>query len=598
MNARTSLLIILSFVAFRANAQQPEPAALTEQQCNTKEEMLNPPSQIIMREMRPKKGEPVEFLIPLKTSDQQNSPSTKFKLKNLTNNTILSAEADDTQLKFKMAQAPGGVSEVYYQLVDNTGKCYNMAYKLTINTEVPNAGNPIPPLTIKTEIPARPNCESCEDPARKVQYDFNTNEVNTIWPDTTARLYTRFWRGLPWVGREYTFEVINVNPFRYDITIADEKVTFVTELPTGLVDAFTMPAGIKAAAAGTDSAALAKALVGLGDQLNATVSALQNAGDCLNPCEIVVKINEEIIAYFTDNFQYKASEQTLESFFIKKLNLSQEPTEKNKETLKKLNDIVRAYFAFRNTGSGTVRYHIPQTQNVDQYLFNLKIMPKEGVTTGARVVNQDIRVDVLGGFRADASTGLFFTELIDDKYSLYPDSIEVDGDMVARTKVVKEKGNSSDFGIASLLHFYPRLTKSVSIGASLGAGVTLNEKPKLRYLAGATALLGRGNRIAITYGWAMGYIDKVSDKYTREAGNIYGPASESTVSYKKIFHSKPFFSITYNIPLGKKTETANSGSSSGGGGNAKTGGDDKKEEEGNADGKKEEKEDDEKKPDK
>src|SRR5690606_37905647 len=104
---------------------------------------------------------------------------------------------------------------------------------------------------------------------------------------------------------------------------------------------------------------------------------------------------------------------------------------------------------------------------------------------------------------------------------------------------------------------YPKITPHLNLAFSLGAGVTLGQKPKLRYLTGFSLLAGKTNRLALTYGLALGYVDKLSDRYTNQrdmSGNIFTSIKENNIELKRYFISKSIFSLSYSIPLFRKKE--------------------------------------------
>ena len=501
-----------------------------------------------------------KILIPLDQFEGKN-PEKSYRLINLHNlkeTTAPTIEGKD--LVFSLGKPLEGVEEksIYFQLTTTKKKCYNVIIKLNKKSnEPPIAQKPThvyKPLTLPTSSRPEIKCETCLEKERVIQYNFSNNELRTFWPKGNRLLRQRFWYGLPRVRKEFSFRVINVNPFRYDIKIENELVSLYPDTTPILTQAFT--ASSVAVAASEDSVSeesdLEKAMKQFKVQLVAKIIELRDAGDCLSPCDTVYAVNRKIITFF-QQYGYEEKE-SLETYLTRELGLNNEPKEDDVKKFAEFNSIIKVYTAFRSTGSGTVYYHIPQTQNVDQYLFTLNVTPKEGVSTGSRVINQPILVDVLGGLRVDASTGLFFTNLLDDKYSLRTDSTLNNGPYVKSKTIIKETGNNRDFGVSSLLHFYPKMTTFVNLAASLGAGVTINDKPKVRYLMGGSLLLGRDNRVSITAGWSFGYVDQLSSKYTYLSSGTTANYSETSVPMQKVFKKSSFFSITYNIPIGRKKE--------------------------------------------
>jgi hypothetical protein len=465
------------------------------------------------------------------------------------------------------------VKEIYFQLRDDQF-CYEYIFKAIRKTdpkptkdEKPKAAIKVADFNFESLIETAAPCESCEPKIRRIEYDFSKNELHSVWPGTIPGkgkkfLFNRFTYGLPWIGKAFAFQVLNVNPFRFDVTLEQELIELTSEIPDifQLVSKVGGTKIVAASASATPSAAntrkdsLEATVIKLKDQLGTKIIELRDAGDCFASCTAVTKVDTAITGYFKRHYQYKPQEEGLDAFLFRELELGRQPADAGDSTkIDAIKKIVKMYRTFRTMGSSMVSYLIPQTQNVDQYLFKLNITPKEGVATGSRVLNQEIVVDVLGGLKLDVSSGLFFSTLSDEKFSLRADSTLVGTGYTYRKEVVQEKGKSKDFGISSLVHFYPRLTRDVNLGVHLGAGMTVNDKPKLRFLTGLSLLIGRTNRIALSGGWAMGYVDRLSDVYTRGTdNNIFTKNSETSAQIQKVFQRKSYFSLTYTIPIKRK----------------------------------------------
>src|SRR5262249_49171661 len=82
------------------------------------------------------------------------------------------------------------------------------------------------------------------------------------------------------------------------------------------------------------------------------------------------------------------------------------------------------------------------------------------------------------------------------------------------------------------------------------------EKASIRYFLGMSALMGKENRIVVTGGYALGFVNKLSEQYTKTNG-AYDPVpfTASDVSYVRKFQGKGFISLSYNLPIGANKST-------------------------------------------
>jgi|GEM_PF-6546555 len=501
----------------------------------------------------------------------------------------IKGKVDKDKIIFTLDEPLKNRPRALYQLaiVHGSNKTF-CQYALRLKEKEDDGGHgsaaPLPKLPEFTLTPIQnpiTPCDGCVSLGNKIVYDFKDNSTkNEKSPGNTCRHFeskylNKRWTRLPRVGEELEFEIANINTLKYDITIKDEQINLHPSSTPFLVSAFT-PTLPEASSLGEDGDTIKKpdskklyamaVLKVLDDAVTSKIKEIQRQADCYDPCEEIQTTVDQICHYYETNSKFDSSKSSLESFLKKLIDEaypSDDSDEKAAEEKKKLIEVVDNFVKFRGTASGKFGYRVPQIKNVDQYIFTLNITPKEGVAGGKRIVNSPIAVDILGGFRADVSSGLFVTYLKDDKFTMLADSTAIAGtNPVAysrRKRIIREDTGKYDFGVSALFHFYTRLTTNVNFAGSLGAGVTLNDKPKVRYLAGGSLLLGKTNRLSITYGAAMGYVEELSDKYSPDAtGNIYTSYNDASVVVKKSFKVKPFLSLTYSIPIFEKKEEVKS----------------------------------------
>lgn len=221
--------------------------------------------------------------------------------------------------------------------------------------------------------------------------------------------------------------------------------------------------------------------------------------------------------------------------------------------------LAQNYLRFKNLNISPFYYQIPRLKNADELSINLKILPKTKSNAAMKVDSMDIDLPIFGGFKIDVSPGLFYSFYNSNLYTLRNDSTVVKGstgsDSVTshfRT-IVKESENKNDIGFSSLLHFYSRWGRDINIAASIGAGITLNDKPEVRYFTGLSVLIGRVNRLALSVGRSFGKVEEISDRYferdDRKDNYRKVNMQETALQTNKVLKSGWFASISHNIPL-------------------------------------------------
>ena len=195
--------------------------------------------------------------------------------------------------------------------------------------------------------------------------------------------------------------------------------------------------------------------------------------------------------------------------------------------------------------------------------MKLSITAKENTPYTSLVKDKTVDAFIRNNFRIDVSTGLYYGfKMQNDKFSLRADSTvgrnmanTADSTLSSGNRIIKENTGKGEFGFASFIHFYDRLGADFSIGAHIGAGLSLNDKVKPRYFGGISFLIGHDNtRIAINAGYMGGNVETISDQYPKAADGTYLriPKTETTLITKTKFISSPFVSISYSLPFGSK----------------------------------------------
>jgi hypothetical protein len=382
---------------------------------------------------------------------------------------------------------------------------------------------------LSSKTPEDAPCASCNF-GDKIQYDFSTN---TITSQDRAK-----------VGYPFTFQVNNINPFRDSVIISFATNNYNVDTSSLFnVAYFTLPSNLESGHSNTN--AILNDVYTLGQQLSSIKERLSQIKECENVCNIIsnVRINTE------SNFKqynFNDSVETLEFFLIRNLSSI---SQKDKDSVI---GILNKYYAFCNAKT-YFNYNIPKLQNVDEYVFNLSVLPKNGLTSNVVVDHQPVIVPLHWGIKIDASTGLFMTNLIDQKFSLKPDSSVTlssngsDSVYNRRNQIMQQNNGNYDFGVAAFIHFYTRLTNWFNMGLSLGAGVSVAPNPSIRYLGGASLLFGKNGRLILTYGCAIGFVNKLDENNYTNLGYTY--AADASSLTKKVLQAGNFWSLTFNIPI-------------------------------------------------
>ncbi len=301
-------------------------------------------------------------------------------------------------------------------------------------------------------------CEPCPAKGNAIKYDFSQRSFS--YDKNIKFLGINFSNGRPVVGEPYSFSVININPFRDSVIISSETIDFNTEVPALFNQAFFSAAQ---QALNTQQTAILADVIELGEQLKRIKATLKDAKECADICEVIQQVKDQTESYFTGHgFDPKTTD--LITFIL--TNLDGINPLYREQVIEVLND----YRNFYNT-KNYFRYDIPKVQNVDQYIFNLSVLPKSGAQSFRVIDHQPIPVNTVGGFKFDFSSGLFVTNLLDDHYHLKPDSTVIrnsyGGDSLVfnkRHQIIQQNDDKKlDFGVSALMHFYPRITTNVNI---------------------------------------------------------------------------------------------------------------------------------------
>jgi len=118
--------------------------------------------------------------------------------------------------------------------------------------------------------------------------------------------------------------------------------------------------------------------------------------------------------------------------------------------------------------------------------------------------------------------------------------------------ILTENGYTSvPTGFSALMNLeWKTGSPNFGLGISGGVGLTMESKPRLAYLGGASLFLGYKRQLAITFGMAAMQVDMLSnDMQTVLNKTIYTQSEKPTIDTYKELKLGPFVSVSYIVPL-------------------------------------------------
>lgn len=422
------------------------------------------------------------------------------------------------------------------------------------------------------------SCDTCPDAYNTIVYNFANDSTYLKLKGSTGDSVSFKKPFIVKVGDPLQFRIKNANPIINDITISDTSKNFNQEtndildklsggdylkkLASSVTAQSSKRASNKDSCKLTIADSISAAVLKLAVQLENLNVKLQNLSPYIDPScyrNLLSRIRDSIdvnihIYFWKDNIY---TFEDLVTFL--KVNAD---SDAKTDVASTLNTAYQKLFT-QNFG---YLYKIIEVQNVDEVDFRSNILPKNKDAALPVVKNGIIKVYTKGGFKVDVSSGLYYAWMNNVQYSIRADSTviknSIGGDSTAArfSNLYKENIGKGEFGFSSFLHFYPRTGLGINFAPVIGAGVSFQDKPQIKYFAGGSILLGRDDRIAINGGAVFGNVNQLSAQYIKDAnGNFKNLSFEEAGKdpvYIKQFQIKAFLSVTYNLSfLKKKQET-------------------------------------------
>lgn len=377
-------------------------------------------------------------------------------------------------------------------------------------------------------------CEPCnQNQGNNMRYDYQKNVLIGV-------------KNHPRVGKPYNFIISNLNPFQDSLIISQQTLNFNTEVPelfsqltkAAVVD-FRVDAQRQFDVSELNDSIISK-LVAWRSKLKFFREQFKDISDCYNICEMQQDLQRKM--------QQDFGNKTNPLVFLMDFS-SSNPT--HKELIEEVIALYKKIVLIPTT----IVYQIPQIENVDQYVFDVTILPKVGAKKSKLLIHQPIRINTKCGIKFDFSTGFFLTSLKSQSMRFktgYFSQIDLNGDTIKenRNQIILQDEGRADIGASALLHVYSRTGGSFNFSGTFGVGTTINKTPEVRYFAGGSILFGNSGRLVFSTGACFGQRFELAEGYSDREWVLEDDISNILI---KRWQLRPFVSLTYNIPLFNQT---------------------------------------------
>ncbi|RYE27751.1 MAG: hypothetical protein EOP48_34285, partial [Sphingobacteriales bacterium] len=297
------------------------------------------------------------------------------------------------------------------------------------------------------------------------------------------------------VGNSVAFEIINVNPEAYSLSIKDTSVSIFQDANDMLARYLTPFSNPDIVAAGTnpDGKAPEDPATKRIYQVRAaiiTIDAALNdfASNQIYACENLhfklidnkIEARKRVDQFLEGAPLNKPKGKSLDQFMRDELNITKEDSTIYKVTIQLYKTLPASYYH--------MEYSTKTYGGKDRIDFTYSIIAKPNTPYMDKARGEIASIYIIGGFKVDVSTGLYYAPwLRNDVYTLRSDS-----DMVAngtvldtiRGKRLIDDRNFGEFGFVSYLHFYKKECPGFGWGGHIGVGLSLNDQIKPRYFFG------------------------------------------------------------------------------------------------------------------
>jgi hypothetical protein len=160
------------------------------------------------------------------------------------------------------------------------------------------------------------------------------------------------------------------------------------------------------------------------------------------------------------------------------------------------------------------------------------------------IYSKTLSFKTYNNFSFDFSTGIFYSNLVENKYFISPRTENINN-------VVIENIDNVDISIGALGHFTYKFSPNFGAGLALGASVSPFDG-NIRYLLGPTFLVGHQKQVSLSLGLALAHLDQLSDSVQNDEFGFFIPSDVSEIKTIKKVDTGFFVSLTYNLTKKKK----------------------------------------------
>lgn len=147
------------------------------------------------------------------------------------------------------------------------------------------------------------------------------------------------------------------------------------------------------------------------------------------------------------------------------------------------------------------------------------------------------------------TSGVFMSKLVNHDFSILtnvrPNSLDPTKIDTLNYSILQETNNKMSIGINALMHIgtYFNEESGNALYLTFGPGLTLEKTPQVRAFIGAGLMLGRTNKLALSFGWTGGLVKRLSSNYSLD--KTYTPAPADITRDR--FKGGGFFSLGYSL---------------------------------------------------